>query len=65
MLSGVAGGVLLYTALFLYPDEQGQIQNKLEEWWVRLTDLQRLSLTRHGVFLSQVGRLAGSPAGRS
>src|SRR5713101_120402 len=53
----LAGGSLLYPALFLYEDEQGQIQNKLEEWWVRSSDKQSAVLSRHATFMRQIAGL--------
>ena len=36
---GVAfGAMLLYVAFFLYEDEEGRLQNSLEELWVRISD---------------------------
>jgi hypothetical protein len=56
--AGVAGVLLLYAALFLYENEQGEIQNKLEEWWVRLVDRQSGALSRHTAFMQEVANLA-------
>lgn len=57
VLAGVAGALSLYAALFLYEDEQGKIQNKLEEWWVGLSDMQSEALSRHTGFMREVARL--------
>jgi hypothetical protein len=58
ILAGVAGALSFYGALFLYEDEQGKIQNKLEEWWVNLTDQRTKSLSRHTVLMRAVAASA-------
>ncbi len=57
ILCGVAGATLEYIAWLLYEDEQGRIQNKLERWWVRLSDQQSIALSLHAAFLRQIARL--------
>jgi hypothetical protein len=42
----------------LYEDEQGRIQNKLEEWWVKLRDQEDSAISRHAAFMRAVARLA-------
>jgi hypothetical protein len=59
VLAGVAGAMAIYAALFLYEDEQGKIENKLEEWWVRLDDGRNAAVSRHTAFMREVARLAG------
>lgn len=56
--AGLAGLLLLYAGTFLYEDEQGKIQNKLEEWWVRLRDKENPAISRHAAFMREVARLA-------
>ncbi|HEY6293057.1 MAG TPA: hypothetical protein VI455_16015 [Terriglobia bacterium] len=56
-LAGAAGLTSVYAALFLYEDEQGKIQNKLEEWWIRFDDEERAALSRHTAFMKEVARL--------
>jgi len=58
IVAGLAGGLSLYAALFLYEDEQGRIQNKLEEWWVKLRDQEDSAISRHAAFMRAVARLA-------
>jgi hypothetical protein len=54
----LTGGLLsLYAAAFLYEDEYGRIQSKLEEWWIRLSDKQSLAISRHAAFMREVARL--------
>jgi hypothetical protein len=47
-----------YAALLLYPDEQGRIQNRLEEWWVAFDDRQRAALSKGATFMRGVATLA-------
>ena len=52
------GGLLsLYAAAFLYEDEYGRIQSKLEEWWIRLSDKQSLAISRHAAFMRELAKL--------
>ncbi len=59
-LALAAGLLLLYLALFLYEDEQGKIQNVLENWWVRLSDHQSSALSRQAAFLRGLSELLSS-----
>jgi len=59
VLAGIAGAVALYAALFLYEDQQGKIENRLEEWWVKLEDQRNLAVSRNTAFMREVARLAG------
>jgi len=55
----ITGGlVLCYGALFLYEREQAAIQNALEEWWIRIDDLQFHALRKHAAFLRGVSDLS-------
>jgi hypothetical protein len=54
----LAGAVACYYgAILLYPDEQGRIQNKLEEWWIDFDDRQRQALSRAAVFMRGLAAL--------
>lgn len=55
ILAVAAGLALLYMAGFLYEDTEGRLQNRLEEWWIRLDDLHHLALARHVAFMRVVG----------
>jgi hypothetical protein len=48
------------TAIVLYPDEEGKIQSKFEDVWVRVDDYQILALSRHTAFMTQVAKLETS-----
>jgi hypothetical protein len=58
-ISAVAGALAcFYAALLLYPDEQGRIQNKLEDWWIGLADAQQAALSRAAFFMRSVATFA-------
>lgn len=47
-LLGVLLGILLISAgIFLYEDQEGKIQNRLEDLWIRADDLQHQALSKH------------------
>src|SRR5258707_1142858 len=56
----VFGVVLICAGLFLYEDEEGRFQNKVEEWWIALSDKQKASRSRIAAFMQEVARLTGS-----
>ncbi|HUA91552.1 MAG TPA: hypothetical protein VL991_03240 [Terracidiphilus sp.] len=47
----------MLTAILLYPNEEGKMQSKLEDVWVRMDDYQRLALSRHAAFMTGVAKL--------
>jgi hypothetical protein len=51
------GVFCVVTAIMLYPGEEGKIQSKFEDFWVRVDDFQNLALSRHATFMTQVARL--------
>jgi hypothetical protein len=56
--AGLAGALLVYAAIFLYEDEQGKIQNRLEDWWVRVSDAEKTATSRYAVFMREVAKAA-------
>jgi hypothetical protein len=56
-LGFLVGLFCVLTAIMLYPGEEGKIQSKFEDFWVRVDDYQRLSLTRHTAFMKQVAEI--------
>jgi hypothetical protein len=46
-----------YAALLLYPDEEGRIKNKLEEWWITFDDRQLVALSAASVFMRGLATL--------
>jgi hypothetical protein len=51
--------MFIFAALFFYEDEERRIQNKVEEWWIKLSDMQRASRSRAVAFMQEVARLTG------
>jgi hypothetical protein len=58
------GGVLIYLGIFLYPDEENRFQNRIEQWWIRLDDIQKASRSKVAAFMQDVARLAERGFGR-
>src|SRR5688500_723937 len=50
----ISGSVFLYAALFLYEDEQGKVQNKLEDLWIKIDVRHHVALSKHTVFMRVV-----------
>ena len=50
----ILGCILFYLSFFLYEDEQGQLQNRLEEIWVRIDDLKQNTVSIHIGFTVEV-----------
>jgi hypothetical protein len=48
------------TAIGLYPGEEGKVQSKLEDFWIRLDDNQKSYVSRHTAFLVQTVRFESS-----
>jgi hypothetical protein len=53
------GLLLICAGLFLYEDEEGKFQNKVDEWWIKLSDKQRLSRSRVAAFMQGIAQLTG------
>src|SRR5438105_2084588 len=60
VLAALAGGVLIYASLFLYENEHGALQNRLEVWRVRLAEESRHVPGRQTAFMRGVARLTGA-----
>lgn len=54
------GVVLICAALFLYETEEGKFQNKVEEWWIKLSYKQQASRSKVAAFMQEVARLTGA-----
>jgi hypothetical protein len=54
------GVVFICVGLFVYEDEEGRFQNKVEEWWIKLSDKQRASRSKIAAFMQGVAQLTGS-----
>jgi hypothetical protein len=51
------GVFCVLSAIVLYPGEEGKIQSKFEDFWIRVDDYQKLALSRHAAFMTQVAKL--------
>ncbi len=54
------GVVLIYAGLFLYEDEEKQFQNKIEEWWIRVSDKHKASRSKVAAFMQEIARSTGT-----
>jgi hypothetical protein len=50
----LTGVFCLYTAIFVYENEDKEIQNKLEDMWIKINDRRNSLLSRHTVFMRVV-----------
>ena len=50
----ILGSLLLYSGLFLREDEQGKLQNRLEEIWIRTDDFKVKAVERHTQLVREV-----------
>src|SRR5882724_7599567 len=57
---GIAGLCCLYLGLALTEDEEGKLQNRLEEFWIRVSDLQSAAISVQVAFLKQLAILLGA-----
>ena len=60
LLALILGSSCLYSAVFLYEDEQGRIQSILEDLWIRVNDRRQALVARHTLFMREVARLSAS-----
>jgi hypothetical protein len=51
------GVFCVLSAIVLYPGEEGKIQSKFEDFWIRVDDFKNSALTRHAAFMTQVAKL--------
>ena len=59
-LLALGGSVLLYMAFFLYENERGQIQNRLEELWIAIDDQARKVPGKNAAFLREIVGIASA-----
>lgn len=50
------GVFCVLTAIVLYPGEEGKIQSRLEDFWIRVDDSQKSALTRNAAFMRELAR---------
>ncbi|MFI5070333.1 MAG: hypothetical protein ACHP8A_05535 [Terriglobales bacterium] len=55
-IEALLGLFCILTAIVLYPDEEGRIQSKLEDFWIRVDDFKNLALSRHAAFMTGVAK---------
>src|SRR5882724_2996502 len=46
--------MLIYSALFLYKEEEGGLENRIEQWWQRIRELHAHAISRETAFLKVV-----------
>jgi hypothetical protein len=56
-IEALLGVFCIVTAIMLYPGEEGKIQSKFEDFWIRVDDFKNLALTRHTAFMTGVAKL--------
>jgi ABC-type Fe3+-siderophore transport system permease subunit len=59
IVSVAFGLLLILLSVVLYETEEGNIQNKLEEWWVVLCETESRAVKKHAAFVAGVAGLAG------
>jgi hypothetical protein len=53
-IAGCLGAILIYSALFLYKQEEGELENRIEQWWQKIRDLHAHAVSRETAFLKVV-----------
>ena len=56
--ASVAGVLLIYAAVFTYPEERRGLHSKLEDWWLHLHDMSDAALRHHVIFIRQTAATA-------
>lgn len=51
------GYLLMYCAVFLYEDQEGQVQNRIVQWWIKVDDARIVAHSRAAAFLQRVARV--------
>lgn len=63
-LAAILGGLAVCLASLTYEDEEGRLQNKLEDWWIRLDDRRTASMSWAASFIQAIARLTGNSLDR-
>jgi hypothetical protein len=50
----LGGGLLVYTAVTMFPDEEGILQNRIENLWVAIDDKQKSAVGRATVLFNRI-----------
>jgi hypothetical protein len=48
------GGLLVYTVVTMFPDEEGRLQNRIENLWIAIDDKQKSALGRATVLFNRI-----------
>jgi hypothetical protein len=56
-MAGCLGVILIYSALFLYKDEEDKLENRIEQWWQRIRNLHAHAISRETAFLKVVAEI--------
>jgi len=57
-LLALPGVSFVYAAVFLYADEQRRLQNRLEQWWIEISEREKTATSGYAVFMQEVARIA-------
>lgn len=60
VILGGTGVLLIYVALFLYEEEEGRLENRLEQWWQRIRRLHSAAISKEIAFLRVVIQLTSN-----
>lgn len=58
ILALLTGLFFIYLSVFTYENEDGKVISLLDEWWIKIDDLQKVVISRHVAFLKTVSCLA-------
>jgi hypothetical protein len=56
-LEALLGVFCIVTAIMLYPNEEGKIQSKFEDFWIQVDDFKNLALTHNAAFMTEVAKM--------
>jgi hypothetical protein len=55
--AGTCGVAFVFISLFLYETQEGRLQNRLEELWVRVDDLSKTAMTKEQAVIQQTSQM--------
>jgi len=47
----LVGLLIVYSAFFLYEDQEGELQNRIERWWIKVDDFRKSAISKSTAFL--------------
>jgi hypothetical protein len=59
-VAAFVGAIAFYAAFFMYEDEEGRWQNKLEELWIAIDDRARTVMSRSAALVAKVAEIVTS-----